>query len=144
MSHLSTIPIKPLAIIAMVIMMFQGCVTPPDKPAQTTHTVKLGETRDAIAKLYEVHPDELMRENQLTSEAQIYPGVILKIPPRGRGYTTGILKKTKPIYHTVHHGETLYRIGQRYRVSVSKLKKWNNIRDERNISIGRKLIVGYK
>ena len=42
--------------------------------------------------------------------------------------------------HTVQPGETLFRIGRKYHVSVESLKKWNNLSDDM-IEVGQKLIV---
>ena len=42
--------------------------------------------------------------------------------------------------HTVQPGETLFRIGRKYHVSVDKLRKWNNLLDD-TIEVGQKLII---
>jgi LysM domain-containing protein len=42
--------------------------------------------------------------------------------------------------HTVQPGETLFRIGRKYHVSVEKLRKWNNLLDD-TIEVGQKLII---
>lgn len=42
--------------------------------------------------------------------------------------------------HTVQPGETLFRIGRKYHVSVDHLKKWNNLKDN-TIEVGQKLVV---
>ena len=47
---------------------------------------------------------------------------------------------TAGMTHTVKPGETLYRIGLKYKVSPDKLKKWNNL-SSNNIEVGQKLIV---
>lgn len=47
------------------------------------------------------------------------------------------------IMHTVQAKETLYAISKRYDVSIEDLQKWNALKNN-NISIGQKLIVGYK
>lgn len=46
-----------------------------------------------------------------------------------------------PVYHKIRNGETLGSIAQKYRVSVTKLKKWNNLRGT-NITAGKSLRVG--
>ena len=48
--------------------------------------------------------------------------------------------KSGGIIHVVKPGETLYRIGRRYGVSVEKIKKWNKLPDE-IIEVGQKLLV---
>jgi peptidoglycan lytic transglycosylase D len=42
--------------------------------------------------------------------------------------------------HTVQSGETLFRIGRKYHVTVDNLRKWNNLKDN-NIEVGQKLVV---
>lgn len=43
-------------------------------------------------------------------------------------------------HHKVRSGETLGAIAKRYKVSVSNLKRWNNLRSD-NLKIGQRLIV---
>lgn len=47
---------------------------------------------------------------------------------------------SKVIYYSVEKGDTLYSIARKHQISVSKLKKINNLKNN-NISIGDKLIV---
>lgn len=44
------------------------------------------------------------------------------------------------IYHKVKSGESLSKIGAKYNVSVTSVKKWNNLRST-NISVGQKLKI---
>ena len=43
--------------------------------------------------------------------------------------------------HIVRNGESLFLIAKIYNVSVAELKRWNNIKDVNNISLGQKLNV---
>ncbi len=47
-------------------------------------------------------------------------------------------------YHIVKSSETLFSISKLYNVSIGKLRQWNNIEDLDVLSVGQKLIVGYK
>jgi LysM repeat protein len=49
-------------------------------------------------------------------------------------------KKEKQQYHVVKKGEKLETIAKKYKLSVEKLKKQNNIRSNK-IRIGQKLII---
>lgn len=49
----------------------------------------------------------------------------------------------KPRYYTVLEGETLYRISQRYHVSLAQLKEWNHLKNDK-IKMGQKLIIGFQ
>jgi membrane-bound lytic murein transglycosylase D len=44
------------------------------------------------------------------------------------------------ISHTVVAGENLFRLSQKYGVTVDEIKKWNNLSDN-NIKVGQKLII---
>jgi membrane-bound lytic murein transglycosylase D len=44
------------------------------------------------------------------------------------------------ISHIVVAGENLFRISQKYNVTVEEIKKWNNLPDN-NIKVGQKLII---
>jgi membrane-bound lytic murein transglycosylase D len=57
-------------------------------------------------------------------------------PPGGNNQNQG----SERIVHTVAQGENLFRISQRYNVSVDNLKLWNSLPDN-NIKIGQKIIL---
>lgn len=59
------------------------------------------------------------------------PVVIKKIKDGGDG---------ERIVHRVRSGEVLGKIAIRYRVSVSQIKRWNNLRSD-NIRIGQRLVI---
>lgn len=48
-----------------------------------------------------------------------------------------------PRYHRVRSGESLYRIGRKYGISIKELCRLNNISSNRVIHPGQKLIVGF-
>ena len=50
---------------------------------------------------------------------------------------------SKPKYHTVKKGETLSSIAKKHHVTVSNLKKWNNLKSN-TIKINQKLRVSAK
>jgi stage II sporulation protein AA (anti-sigma F factor antagonist) len=54
--------------------------------------------------------------------------------------TTG---EAVPRYHRVNQGESLYRIGRRYGISLTELCRLNRIRPNKFIYPGQKLIVGF-
>ena len=51
-------------------------------------------------------------------------------------------KKTKHRYHQVKAGETLFKIGLRYDLTVDGLCRLNNLKPGAVLSVGQKLIVG--
>jgi LysM repeat protein len=69
-----------------------------------------------------------------------------------RGQQPGVESKTRPApqkpavtvqkkYHTVQRGETLLKIGKKYRIAVEELRKLNNLSKDQSIRIGQKLLV---
>jgi len=57
-------------------------------------------------------------------------------PVKGQQQT----QKTKPVYHTVNKGETLFKIHKKYKVSLANLKAWNGLKSDA-VKVGQKLIV---
>ncbi len=49
----------------------------------------------------------------------------------------------EPIYYTVVRGDALYKIANRFNVTIADLVKWNNIANPNLIYVGQKLIVGW-
>lgn len=54
---------------------------------------------------------------------------------------TDLQLQTAEKFHTVQNGESLFLIAKRYNVSVEQLKRWNNIDNINNISVGQKIKV---
>ncbi|MBW1799187.1 MAG: LysM peptidoglycan-binding domain-containing protein [Deltaproteobacteria bacterium] len=52
-------------------------------------------------------------------------------------------QKQIPRYHRVREGEYLYAIGKRYGISVKELCRLNNIKQNKYIRPGQKLVIGY-
>ena len=84
------------------------------------HKVEAGETLSDIARHYRVTVPAIELANHLELHATVPPGFMLNIPA------------APPIVRLVHyrvvHGDTLEGIAERFDVTVSELKRWNNIR----------------
>lgn len=98
------------------------------------HTVESGENLTMIAGNYGVSVSDLKDLNELESDV-IFTGQKLKVKPAGKEEkktvkTSGVKKN-----HTVVKGETLAYIAGKYGVTVSELRKWNNLKSD-------KLLVG--
>jgi len=87
------------------------------KSSRQVYTVRKGETIGEIAENFGVGLSVLKRHNGLKS-SNIRAGQKLKIPPGSK----------KTINYNIKNGDTLSDIAFRYRVSVTELKKWNNLR----------------
>lgn len=97
------------------------------------HIVRSGENLGYIAQRYRVSVRNLKSWNNLRSNT-IYPGQKLVVYAPGT-YTSSSSSKSKTTdisnrdkgTHTVRNGENLGLIANKYKCSVSDLKKWNNL-----------------
>jgi membrane-bound lytic murein transglycosylase D len=48
------------------------------------------------------------------------------------------------VYHTVESGDTLWEIAQKYDVTVSQIRAWNNISNAHRLKPGQKLKIAKK
>ncbi len=114
-------------------------VSIPNKPNTVetetiTHTVKSGEFLGKIASHYKVRIADIRRENNLKSDT-LWVGQKLKIT---------VAVKDKPIRkHKVARGEYLGKIASKYGVSVSSIRKANNLRSD-ELAVGQVLIIPNK
>lgn len=102
------------------------------------YTVKSGDTLSTVAERYNVSVTKLKRANRLTSN-MLRVGDRLEIPSADR-----VERNVKPApetrVHVVRSGDTLSEIGERYGVSVSKLRSANGLRGN-NLRIGQRLVI---
>ncbi|MGR5325535.1 LysM peptidoglycan-binding domain-containing protein [Vibrio sp. DNB22_17_1] len=99
-----------------------------------THTVKSGEFLGKIASHYKVKIADIRRENNLKSDT-LRVGQKLKIT---------VAVKDKPIRkHKVARGEYLGKIASKYGVSVSSIRKANNLPSD-ELAVGQELIIPNK
>ncbi len=131
--------IKKLYIL-FLIFLFIPCISFAE-----TYTVKKGDNIWRIAKKFNVSVNDIKKENNLRNN-NLQVGMKLEIPTKNTK-TVAKGKETKnknstseTIYHTVKKGENLFRIAQKYNLSVEELKRLNNLSSNK-ISKGQKLIV---
>ncbi len=98
--------------------------------AQTTHTVKQGETLFSIAQEYNVNVQQVREWNNLESN-ELSVGQTLKI--ENSASDAGII-------HTVEPKETLFSISKQYNVQIAEIKRWNDL-DGNNLTKGQKLTI---
>lgn len=103
----------------------------PSSTTYDTYTVKKGDSLYQIAQMYNTSVDEIKSLNNLSSNL-LSIGQVLKIP-------SSSISNDNIIY-TVVAGDNLYRIAQRYNVSLEQLRKLNNLNTD-NLSIGQKLLI---
>ena len=116
--------------------------TRPSRP--TTYRVSRGDNLTQIARQYGVSVRDLMGWNDLGSET-IRPGQRLRLtapagynPRTARARTVSAAPRT--VTHRVSRGENLTQIARQYGVSLSDIRRWNNLSRD-TIIPGQKLKI---
>ena len=110
-----------------------------DKKIIIDHKVRYGENLWIIAKKYGVKLKTITELNKIRNPKFIKPGQILRIPNNSKNNSTHDI--SKKIFYRVKRGDTLSEIAQKHKTSVSKIKKWNGIRNSHKIRIGQRLVI---
>jgi membrane-bound lytic murein transglycosylase D len=130
-------------------------ITPKDKEL-VNYTVKHGDNLVNIADIFNIRVSELRNWNNIPYTSSIYVGQKLNIyvNMNKKDYYASMdelnrSQKLSVIYgnsgeewikHKVRRGETLSHIALKYGVSVTNVKKWNNLRTSR-INMGKNLHI---
>lgn len=123
-----------ILLFCIVILSFPSLVL-----AAKTHKVKKNETIFSLAQKYHVTVEELKSTNNLVSN-HIKPKDVLIIPPRSVANGSEEHRKTKVASYKVKKSETLSRIARKAGVSVSELKRLNNLTNKR-VKAGKILVL---
>lgn len=97
-----------------------------------SHVVRAGETAGAIATRYGISVKQLVQANNLGRRAKIVTGQRLRIPGSQGG--------ARQVVHVVRSGESLWGLARQYKVKVSDLRRWNNLRGN-EIHAGSRLVI---
>ena len=107
------------------------------QPANSTYTVKSGDTLSAIGSKLGVNWQNIASANGIGSPYTIYPGQVLTIPG---GSTTSTPTSTSSTY-TVVSGDTLSGIGSKLGVNWKDIANANGISSPYTIYPGQKLTI---
>ncbi len=99
--------------------------------AATVHTVKRGESLEAIARQYGVTVEAIAKANQLARPDRIEAGLKLTIPDK-----PGTARK-----YVVEEGDTLGSIAYNQKTTREKLISLNKLEDPDNLSVGQVLLI---
>jgi len=128
-------------------------------PKEEPHyTVQSGDTLFSIARRYHTPLQDLMSLNGISPTDIIKPGQELKIPSdRYRlvqkekktshvkeskaPATKTVTKKIPPVYYTVRHGDTLWEIAHRQKVTIREIRSLNQLRRGHILHTGEKLMI---
>ena len=105
-----------------------------DRSTWRFHVVKTGETLEEIATSFHAHEDAVAAYNDVTAAKPIEVGDELVIPISLASSTAGQQR------YTVHRGDTLVTVADRFGVSVEQLREWNDAGESR-LKPGRSIYV---
>ncbi|KOO12940.1 N-acetylmuramoyl-L-alanine amidase [Vibrio xuii] len=106
------------------------------------HKVSRGESLSVIAKKYGTSTKAIMRTNKLKSSS-LAIGQVLTIPGTSKPVSVPKVSnpvETKTLTHVVQRGEYLGKIAAKYKVSVSTIKRENNLKSD-TLKLGQKLKI---
>jgi membrane-bound lytic murein transglycosylase D len=115
---------------------------PPPEVTYARYRVRRGDTLSTIARRYRTTVTAIMRANSLSSRNRIREGQRLKIPQRG-GATPAVAAGPSggsSLTHTVHRGDSLWKLASRYGSTVDRIKQDNGLRGN-DLAIGQKLEI---
>lgn len=107
----------------------------PDNSNEIYYIVKQGDTLSHIALWYNTTVEELVKLNNIQNPNLIYIGEKILIT------TSDKPNQEKEISYTVKRGDTLYRISNKYGVSISNIVSLNNIQNPNLIYPGQILKI---
>ncbi|MCY3772416.1 MAG: LysM peptidoglycan-binding domain-containing protein [Gemmatimonadetes bacterium] len=103
-----------------------------------SHTVRRGDTLIRIARYYGTSVTALKQNNGLRRDL-IHPGQVLRLPATGKDGGRGI--DGGPVTYNIRSGDTLSRIAQVFKVSVTALMRANPDIQARRLRIGQRIII---
>jgi len=117
--------------LLFIILTFQNLYSRDFK----IYKVKRGDNLTKISKKFGISTTSISKYNKLRNFNKLYVGKKLKIPTYQK---KNITKRYK-----VKYGDTLYSIARKHKISVSSLKRTNNIRNVNSICKGKILKISY-
>ncbi|EWH12101.1 membrane-bound lytic murein transglycosylase [Catenovulum agarivorans DS-2] len=102
--------------------------TMQDNQSSIQYTVKRGDTFWDIGKAHKVNIRDLAKWNNMSPSDPIYPGQTLTIQqPDAYMGKYGDVPTTRKVKYKVRSGDSLARIAQKFRVTISDIENWNKI-----------------
>ena len=108
------------------------------------YTVKPGDWLFMVAENFGVDPQAIVDLNGLTSDSQIQPGLVLKIPPSSGQVATPTASGTTAAggtTHVVKPGEWVWQIARLYGVDPQSIIDANNLTNPGLIFPGMELVI---
>jgi membrane-bound lytic murein transglycosylase D len=101
------------------------------------HKVAAGDTLVSIARTYRVSPGQLAEVNQLKDSSSLEGVESLVVP-----VAPSAAPSAHTVYYTTRRGDTLVSVADRFGVSLTQLRRWNNLPSSGiRVAAGRRLHV---
>jgi membrane-bound lytic murein transglycosylase D len=123
----------------------------PRKGVKVVHIVQRGDTFWDLAQLHKVNVRSLAKWNGMAPRDPLTPGQKLVIWSRSSIDTSTLQAAvlslpqqrtvTKRIGYRVRRGDSLAKISRKFRVSVSQLRRWNDLPEGKYLQPGQRLTV---
>ena len=127
-SRTHTLPTAPVArLLAALLALVVLSLSSATALAQRTHVVRPGQSLARIAQRYDVRVADLAAANGLGRDAQVRPGMELRVPEAGVTY--------------VRPGQTLSEIARDAHCSVAELVRLNRLRDGQGLRVGQRIVL---
>jgi LysM repeat protein/soluble lytic murein transglycosylase-like protein len=110
----------------------------------SSYKVRKGDNLWTISKKLKIDSEQLRVANHLAVGAELKPGQILKIPSASQLAKKSSNKSkssTKNGLYTVQSGDSLDKIARKYKVKISDLMKWNDLKKSYMLKPGMQLKV---
>lgn len=118
-----------------------------DRAHYKRHRVRPGDTLLALSKRYHIRVKDIIALNRIANPRALHIGQNLILPLK-KGYTRLPVEELKDDYirshratYTVHGGDSLWKIAQRFSVSERQLRVWNRLGWTNMIHPGQVLVV---
>lgn len=116
----------------------------PPEATYVLHYVRRGETLSKIAQRYRTSISAIARLNNLRRVHLIRPRQRLKIPVRGKYYTSSpapkLIVEGEKLVYIVRRGDSLYRIANAFNTTVQTIKNENKLKSN-VLRVGQKLAI---
>jgi LysM repeat protein len=142
--------LRKLLLVGLTVALIAGSVVfsapaalaaPGFQQGNAVHIVGWGETLYSIARIYGVTVERIAVANDLANPTKIYAGQRLIIPSSDLAYSASSDAEEAGGMHVVQPGENLYRIAQRYGVTVRALADLNNVYNVDHVATGVRLVI---
>lgn len=102
--------------------------------ADETYIIQEGDTLYSLSKKYNVDFNDIIKINNIIDSTSINVGTIIQIPKQE-------IISNQNVYKVVE-GDTLFGISKKFKLTLSQLMEYNNLKEGDIISLGQSLNLG--